>query len=32
MANMELAALKAALKSGNPARCYIFHGEEAYLR
>ena len=32
MANSDYSALKAALKSGNLARCYIFHGEEAYLR
>lgn len=32
MANSDLSALKSALKSGHPARCYIFHGEEAYLR
>lgn len=32
MAKSELAALKAALKSGQLDRCYIFHGEEAYLR
>lgn len=32
MANADFSALKAAIKAGNPARCYIFHGEEAYLR
>ena len=32
MANDAISALKAALKAGEPARCYIFYGEEAYLR
>ena len=32
MGKSELAALKAALRSGELARCYIFYGEEAYLR
>ncbi len=32
MANSDFSALKAAIKAGAPARCYIFHGEEAYLR
>ena len=29
MANDAISALKAALKAGEPARCYIFYGEEA---
>ena len=32
MANDAISALKAALKASEPARCYIFYGEEAYLR
>lgn len=32
MGKTELSTLKADLKAGTPARCYIFHGEEAYLR
>lgn len=28
----EYAALKAAIRAGDPAQLYLFHGEEAYLR
>jgi len=31
-ADVGLKRLKAALKAGNPATLYIFHGEEDYLR
>lgn len=31
-ANQEYDALKAALRTGDPERLYLFHGEESYLR
>lgn len=30
--NAEYAAFKAAIRAGDPARLYLFYGEEAYLR